>query len=107
MIYSFVGLSDIYNFAIVTTNHVTSVPKFDGTEKQIPSLGPTWDSLVTTKLKVEKTEEFTNTKSSKDVSRVRLLKVVHSPKLPYQQAKFIVGNSGILSVDCLKRKHNI
>jgi hypothetical protein len=58
-----------FNFAIFTTNHLISVPPV-GNEgpKEITSLGPTWDSMVSTKLKVSNTSRYRS-------SRVRTMQL--------------------------------
>lgn len=90
-------LADIYNFAIITTNHVTATPQVDESTKTIASLGHVWDSLVVTRLKVEKTTEVLATKES--VRTIRKLEIVYSPRLPCGSAKFIVDSPGIVGVD--------
>lgn len=86
-------LSEIHNFAIVTTNHVTSVLQegSSGDSVDIASLGATWDSLVVTKLKVQNTNQFAP-------SRVRAIEVMYSPRLPLNTAKFIITSKGIENI---------
>lgn len=90
-------LADIYNFAIISTNHVTAAPQVDESSKTIACLGHAWDSLVVTRMKVEKTYEVLSSKEA--VRTVRKLEVVYSPRLPCGSAKFIVDSSGINGVD--------
>lgn len=81
-------LANIYNFAIVTTNHVTSVPNADGGE-DIASLGVTWGSMISSKLMVKRTAQYSP-------SRVHLIETVYSPYLPDgKRAKFIITEDGI------------
>jgi RecA/RadA recombinase len=81
-------LAEINNFAIVTTNQVTSIPQDSGGTKDDAALGSTWDSLVVTKLKVNVTSQFAP-------SRVRTLEVEYSPRLPCEKSKFIITSAGI------------
>lgn len=80
-------LSGVHNFAILTTNHVTSVPQ-DWDTKDVAALGATWDTLVNTRIKVEITSQLAP-------SRVRIMEVIYSPRLPCASAKFIITSAGI------------
>lgn len=90
-------LADIYNFAIITTNHVTAAPQVDESSKTIACLGHAWDSLVVTRMKVEKTCEVSSSKEA--IRAIRKLEVVYSPRLPCGSAKFMVDSPGIVGVD--------
>lgn len=86
-------LAEIYNFAIIATNHISLVPQENGGEKITAALGATWDSLVVTKLQIIKTEEFQKLVSG--VHRVRIMKVIYSPRLPRAKANFSIDSSGL------------
>ncbi|CRL00582.1 CLUMA_CG013842, isoform A [Clunio marinus] len=79
-----------YNFAILVTNHLTSIPE---TQKQTASLGSTWDSLVSTKIKIEKLLNFED--SENESHQVRLMSIVYSPRLPCSKAKFSINSSSL------------
>lgn len=85
-------LADEHNLAIIMSNHVTGKP---GAGDTVSTLGLAFENLVVTKLKVKKTEMFQETKGSR-ISRVRLLDVIFSPRLPRKSAKFLICSSGIV-----------
>lgn len=89
-------LADIYNFAIVCTNHVTSVPRTLNSS-EVASCGMAWDNLVVTKLKVEKTEKMISSKG-REIKRVRTMEVIYSPRLPCDKAKFTIDSSGVADI---------
>lgn len=90
-------LSRIYNFAIVTTNHITSVPQGDGIGLEIASLGLNWDSLISTKIKIEKSARIRKSEDD-EFLQVRKAMVIYSPRLPCDdEAKFIINAFGIKS----------
>lgn len=98
------SLANIYNFAVVTPNHMTAVITDDrpNIETMAPALGLQWDSLVSTRLQIEKTEKFVqyvgwNFEIEK--CRVRRMQVIYSPRLPMQSANFIVTSSGISDIN--------
>lgn len=80
-------LADDHNFAIIMTNHVTS-----GIDDSC--LGTAFENLVSTKLKIKNTEEYRTSKSG--ISRVRLLDVIFSPRLPCRRERFLISSSGIV-----------
>lgn len=91
-------LADLYNFAIVTTNHVVvQQEEFQSSSETKAALGATWDSLVVTKLKIGKTDDLV--KVGSEILRVKFIEVVYSPRLPRSKAKFSIDSSGIISID--------
>lgn len=90
-------LAAVYNFAIVVTNHITSVPQADGTSKNESACGQAFNNLVDVKLKVSKTEKFLTSEGVK-LSRVRAMEVIYSPRLPVAKDKFIVDSSGVSDI---------
>jgi RecA/RadA recombinase len=91
-----VQLANVHNFAIVCTNHVTTVPGLFGEE--IASLGASWESLVTTKLKVEKTDQ-TLDNNGVAIIRLRTLELIYSPRLPQSKEKFAITASGVVGLE--------
>lgn len=87
-------LADLHHFGILVTNQVTSGPK---SSKSIACLGPSWNTQVTTKLEVKKTESIVHAENTR-VYRKRTLEVVYSPRLLSGKADFVVVESGIQSV---------
>lgn len=88
-------LSKTYNFAIVCSNHITSVPGMFTDE--VASLGPSWASLVTTKLKVERTTKLLDTEGPGTTS-MRTLELIFSPRLPAGRESFAIDESGVVGV---------
>lgn len=84
-------LADIHNFAIVTTNHITGVPQ-EFTDKVTASCGVAWDNLVVTKIEVKKGSERS------EMKRVRVMKIIYSPRLPSEKANFLIDASGVVDV---------
>lgn len=82
-------LADIYNFAILITNQISAGSSFEDPQDDA-ALGPTFDSLIVTKLKVEKYQE-----PVEGGCCVRNMKVIYSPRLPCRDAKFGIGPLGI------------
>lgn len=89
-------LADIYNFAIVTTNHVTSTPHLLNSNT-IAACGAAWDNLVVTKLKIEKTEKIVSTEES-EIKRVRIMEVIYSPRLACERTKFTIDSTGVVDI---------
>lgn len=89
-------LADIYNFAIVTTNHITSLPQLFSSDS-IASCGIAWDNLVVTKIKLQKTEKILQIEES-EIKRVRTMEVIYSPKLACGKAKFTIDSTGVVDV---------
>jgi RecA/RadA recombinase len=82
------SLSEKYGFAIVCVNQIVSkIGTFY--DELVSSLGPTWKSLVSTKLKITKTSEII------EENPVRLMEVTHSPRLRRDKGKFIITDNGI------------
>lgn len=104
IVHGFERLADLYNFAIVATNHVVVELQDDSQSncETKAALGETWDSLVVTKLKVGKTEK--RNKVGPEIVAVRFMDVVYSPRLPRAKAKFSIYSSGIVGIDSMKTK---
>lgn len=87
-------LADQHHFAVLITNQITSAPQLN---KNIACLGPAWNTLVSTKLEVKKTESVVRAEGS-TVYRKRSLEVVYSPRLRSGKAEFVVVEKGIQSL---------
>lgn len=90
--------ADKHNFAIVATNHVTSDPnKLNNSE--IPAIGNFWSTLLTTRIRVNKTERIKQFKinEQEETLKIRTMKVDFSPRLPPNTANFIVSSNGVQS----------
>ncbi|CAG9798006.1 unnamed protein product [Chironomus riparius] len=90
--------ADKHNFAIVATNHVTSDPnKLNNSE--IPAIGNFWSTLLTTRIRVNKTERIQQFKvnDQEEALKIRTIKVDFSPRLPPNTAEFIVSSNGVQS----------
>lgn len=88
------SLADKHNYAIIMTNHITSIPTDFGAAKSVSCLGTAFENLVETKLRITRTEEFKLSKD-REVSRVRILDVIFSPRLPRRKGRFLISSSGI------------
>jgi DNA repair protein RadA len=90
--------ADKYNFAIVTTNHITSDPN-KLTNSDIPAIGNFWSTLLTTRIRVDKTEQIKLFKvnDQDEALKIRTMKVDFSPRVPPNTAKFIVSSNGVQS----------
>lgn len=84
-----------HNFAIVCTNHMTAKTGFS---EEVAALGPSWEKLVTSKLKVTKTDRMLET-SGDDIIRLRTLEVIHSPRLPPSKGNFAINSSGAVDIE--------
>lgn len=84
-------LADLHNLAIVTTNHLTSVPQVFGDGKEIASLGKAWDCLIVTKFRVKK-----SLRGSSESGSLRTLTVEYCPRLPKAAACFSITSTGIV-----------
>ena len=87
-------LAALHNFAVVVTNHITSVPQVDGSSKNESACGQAFNNLVDVKLKVSKTEKFLQLEGAK-LSRMRVMDVVYSPRLPAAKETFIIDLNGV------------
>lgn len=95
------SLADKNNFAILTTNHLTaeiSDLQAFGVEKA--SLGVTWSSLLTCRIKLEKLERKVDLtiNNVREISKVRELKIDFSPRLPPRKTTFVITSRGIEDV---------
>lgn len=90
--------ADKHNFAIVATNHVTSDPN-KLTNSEIPAIGNFWSTLLTTRIRIDKTEQIKQFKvnGQDEALKIRTMKVDFSPRLPSNTAKFIVSSNGVQS----------
>jgi RecA/RadA recombinase len=94
-----------FNFAIVITNHVTSVPKNiarpHAKSGDIAALGRTWSSIITTRLRIAKTRQtlrLTVDKGNAVETCIRKLSVEKSPRRAKSSAYFLVTPKGIESI---------
>ncbi|XP_070509295.1 DNA repair protein RAD51 homolog 1-like [Chironomus tepperi] len=88
--------ADKHNIAIVATNHVTADPnKLNNSE--IPAIGNFWSTLLTTRIRVNKTEQIKQIKvnDQEESLKIRTMKVDFSPRLPPKTANFIVSSNGV------------
>lgn len=84
-----------HEFAIVATNHITSVPQADGSSKNESACGQAWNNLVDVKLRIRKTEKFLPSKDS-ELNRIRAMEIVYSPRLYTAKANFGVDLTGVI-----------
>lgn len=91
-------LSRKYNFAVVCVNQVTADLKNNFSDESISALGPTWQSFVDTKLRVCRTDRYSNG------INIREMEVAHSPRLGRNKGDFLITEQGIQSYRNLKRK---
>jgi RecA/RadA recombinase len=91
------SLASQFKFAILVTNHVTTVIDEIGNGEEKPSLGVTWTSLVTCRINVKKLEMTSSMiiDDHEEFSKVRKLKIDFSPRLPPKVTKFIITSRGI------------
>jgi RecA/RadA recombinase len=96
-------LAKQFGFAIVTTNHITTVPGVSAESKgrDIPAIGRVWASKTSSRLCVTKMKA--KVKLSTDGSNVvdtsiRKLEIIKSTRLPRSSAYFVVTSHGVESV---------
>lgn len=91
-----------FKFAILVTNHVTTLIDKIGNGKEIASLGPTWTALVTNRVHVKKLPVTSSViiNDHEEFSNVRRLQIDFSPRLPPKSTKFIITSRGIEDDEC-------
>lgn len=83
-------LSDLHNFVIIATNHITASSQETG-ESETAALGTTWESMVGIQLNVKNTSQYSP-------SRVRKIEVVSSG-IEKRSAKFLITGNGLAEVE--------
>jgi len=94
------NLADVYNFAILATNQVSSMANNSFKTEDKSSLGTMWETLVTTKLRLtlsgRKKPYRRNNHTEEELVKVRVMRVDFSPRLPSHSARFLIASSGLV-----------
>lgn len=88
-------LATKYNFAVLATNQVScKITKLKSTN--IPAIGQTWTSMITTRFYISKTNHVH--RENNQTFAIRKIYRVLSPRLPRSTAFFTITSCGILSI---------